>query len=276
MDSSTAKVRIALCSAVNQLISYATTLRSQAGFVCDNIGNHEKLEPWLVPVHSLLYAADQLGLSSLNEFKSAMRALNDPLMADKFVNPEIKQLLSPTPTPYELNIYVLEMCERNNIDLEVVNAAGHRFSPDPHPANRESNKSFSDIERQLAEQFQKQINVQSQGQGFNGPNGGQGFYNGPPPVNPQGGQGFYGGQGGWGSNSGFGPNQGGFNPQGGFGGNQGGFGGQGFIPPNNQLSPPQPPPYYDNSGPKSSSYNSNPYKGLSNLREAPSYYTPNN
>jgi len=39
-----------------------------------------------------------------------MRALNDPLMADKFVNPEIKQMLSPTPTFYEVNIYVLEMC----------------------------------------------------------------------------------------------------------------------------------------------------------------------
>lgn len=52
--------------AVNQLISYAVAIKGQAAFLAENVGNEEKLQPWLTSVHSLLYAADQLGLSSLN------------------------------------------------------------------------------------------------------------------------------------------------------------------------------------------------------------------
>lgn len=74
-----------------------------------------------------------------------MKALNDPLQADKYVNPEIKQMLSPTPTPYEINIYVLEMSERNKIQLEEINAAGHKFVADPQHNQTELDKSFSDI-----------------------------------------------------------------------------------------------------------------------------------
>ncbi len=45
-------------------------------------------------------------------------------------------MLSPTPTAYEVNIYVLEMCERNKILIEEINAAGHKFDKDPHPPQR--------------------------------------------------------------------------------------------------------------------------------------------
>lgn len=47
-----------------------------------------------------------------------MRALNDPVGVEKYVNPEILNLLTPTPSPEELNMYVLEMAERNNIELD--------------------------------------------------------------------------------------------------------------------------------------------------------------
>lgn len=47
-----------------------------------------------------------------------MRALNDPLAVNKYINPEITQLLRPSPTPEELNIYMLEFSERNNIGLD--------------------------------------------------------------------------------------------------------------------------------------------------------------
>jgi hypothetical protein len=60
-------------------------------------------------VYSLLYAADHLGLSSLNEFKNAVRALNDPLAVEQYINPDIKNLLTPQPTADELNIYMVEM-----------------------------------------------------------------------------------------------------------------------------------------------------------------------
>lgn len=47
-------------------MAYAVSLKSQAGFLADNAGNHERLAPWLPQVYTLLYAADHLGLSSLN------------------------------------------------------------------------------------------------------------------------------------------------------------------------------------------------------------------
>lgn len=50
-----------------------------------------------------------MGLSSLTEFKNLMRALNDPTSVGNHVNPEIIQLLKPTPTAEELNMYIIEM-----------------------------------------------------------------------------------------------------------------------------------------------------------------------
>lgn len=44
-----------------------------------------------------------------------MRALNNPMAVNQYVSPEIMQLLTPNPTPEEMNIYVLEMIERNGL-----------------------------------------------------------------------------------------------------------------------------------------------------------------
>ena len=69
--------------------------------------NFEKMQPYLVMIYSLIYAADHMGLSSLNEFKALMRALNDPTSLEKYVNPDIIAALSPSPSPEELNTYIL-------------------------------------------------------------------------------------------------------------------------------------------------------------------------
>lgn len=47
-----------------------------------------------------------------------MKALNDPQAVPKYTNPEIIQLLAASPTPEELNVYMVEMSERNGIPLE--------------------------------------------------------------------------------------------------------------------------------------------------------------
>ena len=47
-----------------------------------------------------------------------MKALNDPVSLQKYVNPELVQQLTPEPLPEEMNIYMLEMAERNGISLE--------------------------------------------------------------------------------------------------------------------------------------------------------------
>jgi hypothetical protein len=64
----------------------------------------------------------------LKEFRDLMRALNDPTALPTFTNPEIRDLLTPQPTPAELNMYFLEMSERNQLPLEEINIIGHKFS----------------------------------------------------------------------------------------------------------------------------------------------------
>lgn len=85
----------------------------QAHFIAENMTNPQKMEPYLQMIYSLIYAADLMGLSSLVEFKNLMRALNDPVAVEKYVNPDIMRALVPSPTPQELNIYFCEMSERN-------------------------------------------------------------------------------------------------------------------------------------------------------------------
>ena len=76
-------------------MAYAASLRGQAQYLAENQNNPDKIQPWLVQIYSLIYAANALGLSSLNEFKAVMKALNDPVSLQKYVNPEIIQQLTP-------------------------------------------------------------------------------------------------------------------------------------------------------------------------------------
>ena len=131
---------------------------------------NQKIEPFLVMIYSLIYAADHLGLSSLAEFKNLMKALNNPIALDKYLNPEIVSALAPTPTPEELNIYMLEFSDRNEVSLEEINAAGHRFTRDwKHIPTLPPNgipSNFTDIQNRLAEDLGNKI----KGPGGQGPN----------------------------------------------------------------------------------------------------------
>jgi hypothetical protein len=60
--------------------------------------NPQKIEPFLCMIYSLIFAADQMGLSSLAEFKALMRALNDPVGVQKYVNPDLINALLPSPS----------------------------------------------------------------------------------------------------------------------------------------------------------------------------------
>ena len=93
--------------AANQLIAYAVSMKGQAGFLSENSGNQEKLTPWFPQIFTLLFASDHLGLSSLHEFKNAMKGINQIPNSEQYINPEIKGLLSPSPSPYEINVYIL-------------------------------------------------------------------------------------------------------------------------------------------------------------------------
>ena len=126
-----------------------------------------------------------------------MKALNDPVALKKYVNPEIIQQLTPQPLPEEMNMYMVEMSERNGIPLQEINVIGHKFTKNfnqiPENIPEKKPENFSDMEKQLAEELKKnfntgfvpgnpQQNVNPYGQSFN-PNEG---YN--PNMNPN--QGF--------------------------------------------------------------------------------------
>lgn len=90
-------------------MAYAASLKGQAHFLAENQNNPQKIQPWLTQIYSLIYAANALGLTSLNEFKAVMKALNDPMALQKYVNPELVQQLTPEPLSEQLNIYMIEM-----------------------------------------------------------------------------------------------------------------------------------------------------------------------
>lgn len=163
---------------------------------------------------SLQFAADHMGLSSLNDYRRAVRSLYDPQAIVKYCNPDIVLLLSPTPTAQELNIYMVEMSERNGIPLQEMNIIGHKFTKDWSQPGVELDQHLLEIKQKIGEEMAKNMGQgQGQGQGGEFPYGGQGqggYQPGP------GGQGFSGGQGGYGGGQGsytLPPNQGGYMPQ---------------------------------------------------------------
>lgn len=84
---------------------------------------------------------------------------------------------------------MLEFSERNNIALEEINLAGHKFSKDFHPTNPAIKEdSFADLERKLAEEMNNKMNIGAGGWGPGG-QGQTGGITGPggfvPGSNPQ-------------------------------------------------------------------------------------------
>ena len=47
---------------------------------------------------------------------------------EQYTDKLVKNYLIPHPTPEEMNIYILEMSQRNNLALEKINEGGHNFS----------------------------------------------------------------------------------------------------------------------------------------------------
>lgn len=190
-------------------------------------------------IYSLLFAADQLGLSSLVEFKTILRALNDPVAVKQYVNPQIISLLSPTPSPEELNVYFLEMSQRNQIELDEINIIGHKFT-----------KEWKNIPSVTPA---KDVNPYEQGGNngnFNGNSNNQGFNPNNQGFNP--------------NNQGFNPNNQGYNPN-----NQGNFNPYQNLDPRQFFNqPPQQPPQQPIN-------NSNPYEIKPEiLARGPQFYQP--
>lgn len=81
------------------LAAYAASLKGQANYIAENVGNKQKIQAWFMQIYSLQFAADHMGLSSLNDYRMVIRSLYDPLGVLNYCNKDIVQLLSPTPLP---------------------------------------------------------------------------------------------------------------------------------------------------------------------------------
>lgn len=84
-------------------MAYANTLRNYAGMIAESEGDASKLHDLLMYIFSIVYAAQYLGLSSLNEFKAIMLnffgtdMINVPVQQ---VDPKIVEAFKVKPTPF--------------------------------------------------------------------------------------------------------------------------------------------------------------------------------
>lgn len=106
---------------------------------------------------SLQFAADHMGLSSLNDYRHVVRTLYNPQAIAKYCNPDIILLLSPTPTAQELNIYIVEMSERNDIPLQEINIIGHKFTKDWSHPGVQLDQHLLDIKQKIGEEMAKKM-----------------------------------------------------------------------------------------------------------------------
>ncbi|CAD8064807.1 unnamed protein product [Paramecium sonneborni] len=237
----------------NIVIRYCDIVKDQSIRIFRCGGDHSKISDVMTYIESILFAADNLNLEQVMEFKDLMIFYFGPGFNDTSklmnVDQELKLLYqNPLPNAYEVNEFVLKFAEKYGFSEEQINASGHQFSSKfKQPA-----QGGILIDQQPFGQQQQFILPPNQGFGVpfgahpqsfpqSGTNSGfadfgmQGAYGQPQGGfgQPQGGfgqpQGGFGQpQGGFGQpQGGFGQPQGGFGqPQGGFGQQQGGFGQQ--------------------------------------------------
>ena len=154
-----------------------------------------------------------------------MKALNDPVYAQAFVDPQVTNALTPNPSQEDMNQYMLEFSERNQISLEEINSIGHKYTKEwNNIPSIPSIPGFGDLQGNKSNPYGGDGGVNPNNQGFNPSN--QGFNPSNKGFNP--------------NNQGFNPNNQGFNPNNqGFNPNNQGFNqnSQGFNPSNKGFNP---------------------------------------
>ena len=175
--------------ACTTLIAYANTLKNNGSIIAESEGNPLKLQELLLYIFSVVYAAQHLGLSSLNEFKQLMVnyfGTETVQIAMEQVDPKIVEAFKVKSTPVELNTYFLEMSERNTIPLEQINVIGHNFThhftgvpqtnpqlnPNLNPQNNNQNNPYPIQQQQQPHVYNGnpyRNSINPQGPNFNNP-----------------------------------------------------------------------------------------------------------
>ncbi|CAD8159986.1 unnamed protein product [Paramecium pentaurelia] len=221
----------------NIVLRYCDIVKDQSIRIFRCGGDHSKIADLMPYIESILFAADNLNLEQVMEFKDLMIYYFGPGFNDtnKLINvdQDLKKLYkTPLPDAYEVNEFALKFAEKYGFSEEQLNASGHQFSSKIlKPAQ---GGILVDQQALGQQQFMPYSN-----QGFGVP-----FGSHPESFSQPGNQGFgdFGTQGGFGQPpiGGFGnPPQGGFGqpPIGGFG--QPPTGGFGQPPTGGFGNPPQ-------------------------------------
>lgn len=96
-----------------------------------------------VAVCSVLYAYQTFNLSKYIQIEDLVSNPYPKIPFSHISSPLRDCLKEDNITKQALNIYVLEMCYRNKIELEKVNSVGHKFMFNPEKYDdRESKSSF--------------------------------------------------------------------------------------------------------------------------------------
>ena len=64
-------------------------------------------------IYTLQFAAEHMGISSLDDYRKVVRSLYNPVVMQEKCDKQIIQLLNPTPSAQEINIDIVQMSERN-------------------------------------------------------------------------------------------------------------------------------------------------------------------
>lgn len=119
-------------AAYEELIVCAKIIQSEAKM----IEKHEMSKKCQVAVCSVLYAYQTFNLGEYIQLEDLI-AKPYPNIPIQYISDPLRDCLSENSiTKQAENIYVLEMCYRNNLELEKVNSIGHKFIYNPSKYDR--------------------------------------------------------------------------------------------------------------------------------------------
>jgi len=275
-------------SAVNEMKSvkahelimrYADILKDNVMVIQLSNGDPKKIDDLVPYVESIIWGCQKCNIDCIKQFEEfiianfGLETYNHVLQFTR-VTPELKsQFNSILPSEKEVKIFLIDFCNRNGINLDVLNEVGHSLSP----------TELADLPDPDSKPSINQNPVNPHG-GFPnpGPNNQGGFPGGPgqfPGYNPQGGfpqQGGYPPYGG----GGYPQQQGGYPPYGGNYPQQSGFPQQGGYPSQQGGYPQQQGGYPQQQG-GYPSQQGNPgqgqggnYPGFGGYSQPPNNYQP--
>ncbi|CAK81681.1 unnamed protein product (macronuclear) [Paramecium tetraurelia] len=115
------------------VLRYCEIVKDQSIRIFRCGGDHSKIADLMPYIESILFAADNLNLEQVMEFKDLMIYYFGPGFNDtsKLINvdQELRKLFkTPLPDAYEVNEYALKFAEKYGFSEEQLNASGHQFS----------------------------------------------------------------------------------------------------------------------------------------------------